>query len=97
MRRDITLQILSELMPTLKSRFHVSRLGIFGSVARNEDSAESDIDIVVSFDQPATLNNFMGLQSFLEGRLNSNIDLITEKAIRKEVKEYIDKDIIYAH
>ena len=96
MQRDKTLYTLSQLLPMLKNKFHVSRLGVFGSVARNEAATDSDIDIVVSFDQPATLNNFMNLQVFLEGELKTHIDLVTENAIRKEIKSYIEKDIIYA-
>jgi predicted nucleotidyltransferase len=96
MQRDRTLHTLSQLLPMLKIRFHVSRLGVFGSVARNEATTESDIDIIVSFDQPATLNNFMNLQTFLEGKLETHIDLVTENAMREEIKSYIEKDVIYA-
>ena len=45
-------KILTELKPELEKNFHVSSIGIFGSVARNESSSESDVDIVVDFDQP---------------------------------------------
>ncbi len=86
---------LSEHKLEMRERFNINRLAIFGSVARNEASNKSDIDILVSFVGKASSKNFFGLQFYLEDKLEQRIDLVSEKSVRKELRPYIEKDAIY--
>lgn len=70
-------------------------LAVFGSVARDEATENSDVDMLVSFNGSHTFDNYMGLKLFLEDLLNCPVDLVTDKAIRKEIRPDIEKDLYY--
>jgi len=73
----------------------VVRLALFGSVARNEATENSDIDLLVTFSQqPVTSVDYFNLQFYLEDLLGCSVDLITDKALRKELRPYIEKELI---
>jgi predicted nucleotidyltransferase len=94
MTRDQTLAALARAKPELARRFGVVRLALFGSVVRNQASADSDVDIVVRFDGPATSTRYFGVQFFLEDMLGSPVDLVTEQALRPELKPYIERELV---
>ena len=94
MGRDEALTILSRLKPELSKRFGVTRLGLFGSTVHNKSGPESDVDIVVAFDGPATSSRYFGVQFLLEDALSHPVDLVTEKAMRPELQPYIYKELI---
>jgi predicted nucleotidyltransferase len=73
----------------MRSRFGVLRLRIFGSVARDEAGAQSDVDVLVSFDGPATFDRYFGLKFFLEDLLGAQVDLVSEKALRPELRSAV--------
>jgi predicted nucleotidyltransferase len=87
-------KILTELKPELEKNFHVSSIGIFGSVARNESSSESDVDIVVDFDQPIGIS-FIDLANLLEEKIETHVDLVSKKGIRPQYLSSIEKEIVY--
>ncbi|MBN1609410.1 MAG: nucleotidyltransferase family protein [Polyangiaceae bacterium] len=64
----------------------VASLSLFGSVARGDARADSDVDLLVRFDGPATFDRFMDLKLFLEDVLQVRVDLVTEKAMRAQVE-----------
>ncbi|RME38898.1 MAG: DNA polymerase subunit beta [Deltaproteobacteria bacterium] len=92
MDRERVLDILSKSKPELEARFGVRRLALFGSTARNEAQADSDVDILVAFDGPATSRRFFGVQFYLEDILGCPVDLVTEKALRPELRPYIEQE-----
>jgi predicted nucleotidyltransferase len=94
MNRQQALETLSKLKPQLVERFGVTRLALFGSTVRNEARPESDIDIVVAFDGPATSAKYFGVQFYLEDELGATIDLVTEKAIRPELRPFIEREAV---
>ena len=94
MDRTRALDILTQCKPVLQERFSLSTLALFGSTARNTASDSSDIDILVDFDGKATSKQFFGVQFYLEDQLGSAVDLVTVKALREELKPYIDKEKI---
>ncbi|MGB5450659.1 MAG: nucleotidyltransferase family protein [Sedimenticolaceae bacterium] len=94
MKRQHTLKKLAELKPELTERFGVTRLALFGSTARDEAGPDSDVDIVVGFDGPATSARYFGVQFFLEDALGCAVDLVTEKAVRSELRPYIEKEAV---
>lgn len=94
MNRSQALQLLAKSKATLAERFHVSRLALFGSFARNAARDDSDVDIIIGFDGPATSDRYFGAQFFLEDLLGRNVDLVTEKALRAELRPFIEKEAI---
>lgn len=77
-------------------RYHVKSMYLFGSVARNEDTEQSDIDILVDFDGPATFDLFMDLKFYLEDLFQRKVDLVTEAALREELREMITQELVRA-
>ena len=61
----------------------VASLGLFGSVARGEERDDSDIDILVAFDGPATFDQYMDVKLLLEDALGRRVDLVTEQGLRQ--------------
>ncbi len=86
MEREQILQLLAQHKPQLAQRYGVLRLALFGSTARDSANAESDIDILVAFDGPATSRRYFGVQFYLEDVLDRPVDLVTEKALRTELR-----------
>ena len=82
-------------MPYLKEKYHVKKLGVFGSVARNEQSPESDVDILVEFESPVGFFDFIRMENFLTGVLKMKVDLITRKALKSAIKEEVLKEVVY--
>jgi predicted nucleotidyltransferase len=94
MTRQQVLDTLRLLKPDLIERFGVTRLALFGSSARDEAGENSDVDIVVAFDGPATSRKYFGVQFLLEDQLGCPVDLVTEKALRLELKPFIEREAI---
>ena len=69
-------------------------LALFGSVARNRATSKSDVDVIVSFDGPATSKRYFGVQFFLEDQLGCKVDLVTEKALRPELAPFIEREAV---
>lgn len=78
----------------IKKEYKAEIIGIFGSFARREQRKESDLDILVKFEKGATLFDLVGLGNFLEKNLNIKVDIVTEKAIREELKDEILEDVV---
>ena len=79
----------------IKARFAVKRIGLFGSYARGEQKASSDIDILVEFEKP-TFRNFMGLSFYLEDLFGREVDLVTVKGLHSRIRPYVEKDVIWS-
>lgn len=94
MNRKQALNILSRCKPVLQERYKLTALALFGSTARYSATEDSDIDILVDFDGPATSKQFFGVQFYLEDMLGLKVDLVTRKALKKELKPYVTSDCI---
>ena len=77
MNKQQTIQALSNNKALLTQRFGVTRLALFGSTARNAETTNSDVDILVSFDGAATSQRYFGVQFYLEDLLGCSVDLVT--------------------
>ena len=95
MKKKRALEVLSRLKPQLQADFGVTRLAFFGSTARDTAGDTSDIDILVEFDGPATSKRFFGVQFLIEDELGCPVDLVTEKALRKELRSQIEKERVF--
>jgi predicted nucleotidyltransferase len=94
MDRRETLQVLTRVKPELARRYGVVRLALFGSMARDEAYPDSDVDVVVSFDGPATSERYFGVQFYLEDALGCAVDLVTEKALRPELRPFVEQEAV---
>lgn len=72
----------------------VRRIGLFGSFARNEGRARSDLDFLVEFEKP-TFDNFMNLAFLLEKLFGRHVDLVTPDGLSKHVRPYIEKEVVW--
>lgn len=95
MKRNDALNQLKLHMPEMKQRFGVRDLALFGSASRDTAGSESDIDILVAFDGPATSSRYFGLQFYLEDLLGRPVDLVTDKALRPELRPFVEREAIH--
>ncbi|MBF0128295.1 MAG: nucleotidyltransferase family protein [Magnetococcales bacterium] len=73
----------------------VTRLALFGSTVRDAARADSDVDLLVSFDGPATSARYFGVLFFLEDLLGCPVDLVTDKALRPELRPYVELEAVH--
>jgi len=95
MNRNETLQLLRQHKAELIKRYDVHQLSLFGSTVRNQARVDSDIDILVSFNGAATSKRYFGVQFYLEDLLGQSVDLVTDKALRAELRPYIEKEAVH--
>ncbi|HET8628123.1 MAG TPA: nucleotidyltransferase family protein [Thermomicrobiales bacterium] len=95
MDRERILDLLAESKPTLAARYGVTRLALFGSAARGTTRRDSDVDILVAFDGPATAERYFGVQFYLEDRLGRPVDLVTEQALRAELRPFVEREALH--
>jgi uncharacterized protein len=95
MDRQTTLQLLGQHKPYLASQFGVVKLALFGSTSRDSATAKSDVDVLVGFDGPATSARYFGVQFYLEDLLGQAVDLVTDKALRPELRLFIEREAIH--
>lgn len=93
MNRELVIELLSNNKARL-AEFGVASLRLFGSVGRNRAGPASDVDLIVSFEGAATFDRYMGLKMFLEDLLGSRIDLVTDGALRPELRPAIEQEAI---
>lgn len=92
--RDDVLAVLREHKPELVARFDVVDLALFGSTARDEAAPDSDIDILVSFNGPADFDRIFGVEFYLEDLLGRPVDVVTQQAMRPELRPYIEAEAV---
>lgn len=95
MNRDQALTLLAQCKPLLAQRYGVTSLALFGSTARDSAGPDSDIDILVAFDGIADSERYFGVQFYLEDLLGRPVDLVTEKALREELRPYIEREALH--
>jgi len=94
MKREHVLQMLKNKSDELTTRYGVKSLFLFGSVARNEDTAESDVDLLVEFSRPAGYFGLFALQEYLETLLGCRVDLGTLESLKPYIRERIAGELI---
>jgi len=95
MNRQAVLTRLKGSIKEIRQRFSVKALSIFGSIARDEARDNSDVDVLVVFDQKANFDGFMELKFYLEDLLGTGVDLVTDKALRPQVRRAIEQEMIH--
>ncbi|MFC1790620.1 nucleotidyltransferase family protein [Patescibacteria group bacterium] len=80
----------------LADKYSVKEIGVFGSVARGEQKADSDIDVLVDFKKPIGLFDYVRLENYLSGFLGAKVDLVTKTGLKPAIKDEILSQTIYA-
>lgn len=80
---------IEALKPTLKTRFKVKSIEIFGSFARGDHDSKSDIDLIVTFSEPYNLWEFLDLKEFLTKKLRKKVDLVPKDSIKSIIRDQI--------
>ena len=95
MLRDDVLEKIASQRQSL-DQFHVKSLSVFGSVARGEARADSDVDLLVEFSVPVGLFEFVRLRRFLEQILGARVDLVTPGALKPQLKQAVLREAVRA-
>lgn len=94
MNKQTILARLSDNFEEIRRCFSVKALSIFGSIARDDATDNSDVDVLVVFDQKANFDGFMDLRFYLEELLGTGVNLVTDKALRPEIRRAIEEELI---
>jgi predicted nucleotidyltransferase len=92
--KEEILRILAGVKPQLQEQFKVSKLALFGSFARGDQRADSDVDILVEVD-PSIGLEFVTLADRIEKLLGTSVDLVSSRAVSSKAMEYIKPELIY--
>lgn len=95
MKLEKPLDILNRYRDELHE-MGVKSIAVFGSVVRKEARPDSDIDILVEFDRPVGLLAFLRLRHRLEEILGRRVDLVTPAALKRQLRDRILKEAVYA-
>ena len=90
---ELKLQ-LQTLKPTLKKRFKVETIDIFGSYARGEQTEKSDVDVLVTYSEGADLLLVAGLRHYLRRKLHVKVDVVSKKFLNPTIKDQVLKESI---
>lgn len=95
MSKKELIKLLSELKVEIRAKYKAKIVGLFGSYAREENTGQSDMDLLIENEGGMTLFDLAGLKIFLEEKFNIEVDLATTGGLREEIKPYVYKEIIY--
>jgi predicted nucleotidyltransferase len=89
------IKSLSQEKTRIEKKYHVSKIAVFGSYVRHEQNRESDVDIIVEFNETPDLFTFLELEGYLENILNLKVDLVRKEALRPQLKDSILQEAVY--
>jgi predicted nucleotidyltransferase len=88
-------KVLRDNKALLRERYHVSRIGIFGSWVKGGVHKRSDVDVLVEFSEPISLIRLVSLEHFLTGIVGIRVDVVPKDDIRRELRDAILKEAVY--
>jgi predicted nucleotidyltransferase len=94
MKQNVVLQLLKQNNAELTKQFGVKTLLLFGSVARDEATAKSDVDLLVEFNRPVGYFGLFALQDYLEKLLGCSVDLGTPDSLKPNIRERVMGEMI---
>lgn len=93
--KENILELMHSKKTEWSKNYTVCRIGLFGSVVREQSKPDSDIDIVVEMEFP-TFDRYMDLKFELQDLLGRDVDLVLYDSIKKRLKPVIDDEVVYA-
>jgi uncharacterized protein len=91
---DRYLALLRELLPELARKYHVRSLEVFGSYVRDEQTPESDLDVLVTFDKVPGLLGYISLENHLSDLLGVKVDLVMKSALKPRIGQNILREAV---
>ena len=85
---------LAQRKPRLEREYPISELGIFGSYARGEQRSDSDLDVLVAFEEPVTLFDLVRLENELADELGVEVDLVTKDSLKPRIESRVTEDVV---
>lgn len=95
MKQDVVLKILRQKSAELTRQLGVKLLLLFGSVARDEATIASDVDLLVEFSRPVGYFGLFALQDYLEELLGCPVDLGTANSLKPAIRENVMGEAIH--
>ncbi|MGL5080096.1 MAG: nucleotidyltransferase family protein [Microcoleaceae cyanobacterium] len=89
------LQMLAQQKSSLLANYQITRLGIFGSYARGEQTDDSDIDILVEYENAPSLWQLIELRDYLSELFSIKVDVVTRNGLKSRIKERVLAEVIY--
>ncbi|MFW5898409.1 MAG: nucleotidyltransferase family protein [Candidatus Saliniplasma sp.] len=86
---------LKKHKPVLEEKYKVKDIGVFGSYVRGEEKEESDVDILVDFNETVSLFDFIELENYLSDMLDRKVDLVMKSALKPRIGRNIKKEVVY--
>jgi predicted nucleotidyltransferase len=87
-------RVLLQHKAELNEKFKVKTIGVFGSYIRGEQKRSSDVDVLVEFEVPVGLFEFMKLENYLSDLLGVKVDLVSKKTLKPHIGEHILQEVI---
>ncbi|WP_310834059.1 nucleotidyltransferase family protein [Aetokthonos hydrillicola] len=88
-------QILRQNKPLLEQQYRITKLGIFGSYARGEQTEESDVDLLIDYDQAPTLFKLVELRDYLSSAIGIKVDVVTQNGLKPRIRKLVLSQVIY--
>lgn len=95
MNTEDILNKLKELRPLLAARYKAKVVGLFGSFVRGEQNANSDIDVLVEFEEGADLFDLLGLTLYMEETFQRPVDIVSNRALREELQDSVLREVVF--
>lgn len=95
MKRELVFQTIRQHNAELEEKFGVKSLLLFGSMARNESSRTSDVDLLVEFNRPVGYFGLFALQDHLEELLSCKVDLGTIDSLKPYIRERVEGELVH--
>ena len=86
---------LSEQKPILLKKYAVNRLGVFGSYVRGDQHQNSDLDVLIDYEEAPSLITLIEMEYYLSEIIRVKVDLLTTKGIKSQLKDSILKEVVY--
>ena len=87
-------EILRKHLPELQKQFRVKSLGLFGSYVRNQQQDDSDLDVLVTFDELPSLVKFIDLEDYLSKLTGRAIDLVMEDGLKPNIGRRVLREVV---
>ena len=92
---DAVKRCLTDQKSLLKNKYKISKLGIFGSYVRGEQRNESDVDVLIDYEEAPSLIALIEMENMLSDLLGMKVDLVTSKGLKPQLRQHILDEVVY--
>jgi hypothetical protein len=88
-------RILIQSKPIIQEKYKVKEMGVFGSYVRGEQHEDSDVDVLIDFEQSPSLLKFIELENYLSDTIGIKVDLVMKRVLKPRIGENILAEVMY--